>query len=230
LSGEGRDVEKRAAARAAVAEVRDGMIVGLGTGSTVAFAIDALAGRCRSGLQVEAVATSLRTEALAARAGIRMLDFATLATIDLGIDGVDEVDPSFRAIKGAGGAMLREKVVAEAAVRMIAIADRSKAVDRLGGAPVPVEVLPFAVELVASRIERFGARPAVRLMPSGEAYRTDQDNAVLDCRFDGIADPQALALALSQIPGVLGHGLFVGEIDAVYIGRGDQIERRERKA
>jgi len=223
------DIEKRAAADAAVMEVREGMIVGLGTGSTVAFAIEALAERCRQGLAIRAVATSLATEALAGGAGIAISDFADLARIDLCIDGVDEIDPGFRAIKGAGGAMLREKIVARAARRMIAIADGRKSVDRLG-APVPVEVLPFALGLVTDRIARLGGTPRLRRGASGTAYRTDQDNAVLDCAFGLLAAPKALALSLSQIPGVLGHGLFLGEIDALYIGQGDRAERRERRS
>jgi ribose 5-phosphate isomerase A len=222
-----RDREKEAAARAAVAEVRDGMIVGLGTGSTVAFAIETLAERCRSGLDVRAVATSVRTEAIARQSGIEMLDFSTFAGVDLCIDGVDEIDPAFRAIKGAGGAMLREKIVARAAVRMIAIADSSKAVARLGRAPVPVEFLPFARGFVSGEIEKLGGGQMLR-MSAGEAYVTDQGNPVFDCAFGAIDVADELAASLSAIPGVLGHGLFIREIDALYLGKGGSVEIRER--
>lgn len=219
------DHEKQAAARAAVDEVRDGMIVGLGTGSTAAFAIGALADRCRKGLRIEAVATSHRSEELALQAGITMLAFATLPGVDLCIDGVDEIDAGLRAIKGAGGAMLREKIVARAASRMIAIADGSKAVDQLGRASVPIEVLPFALAMVTRAVEKIGGRPVLRKGPAG-AYLTDQGNYVLDCGFGLIAEPAALAEQLQGIPGLLGHGLFVGDIDALYIGRAETVEYR----
>jgi ribose 5-phosphate isomerase A len=221
------DREKAAAARAAVAEVRDGMIVGIGTGSTVAFAIAALADRCRSGLRMTGVATSLRSDAIARAAGIPMIDFADRAAVDLAIDGVDEIDGEFRAIKGAGGAMLREKIVAAAAARMIAIADSRKLVTELGAAPVPLEVLPFALRFVRRRVEELGGMPRVRRDAAGSPYRTDQDNAVLDCAFGRIDAAEALGRALSDIPGVLGHGLFPAEIDALYLGRADTVERRE---
>lgn len=224
----GTDRAKRAAALAAIAEVEDGMLVGLGTGSTVAFALEGLAARCRQGLRIDAVATSLRTAAAAEALGIAIRDFSTIAAVDLCIDGVDEIDPQFRAIKGGGGAMLREKVVAQAAARMIAIADGGKLVHRLGKAPVPVEVTPFALAFVADRVAGLGGRPVTRHLVDGSPYATDQGNAVLDCQFDMIDDPAALAEALAAIAGVAGHGLFVSEIDALYVGRGDEAERRER--
>lgn len=221
------DREKAAAAGAAVAEVQDGMIVGIGTGSTVAFAIAALADRCRAGLRMTGVATSLRTDAIARAAGIPMIDFADRAAVDLAIDGVDEIDAAFRAVKGAGGAMLREKIVAAAATRMIAIADSRKFVARLGAAPVPLEVLPFALSFVQRRVEELGGIASLRQNAAGSPYRTDQDNSVLDCAFGRIDDAEALGRALSSIPGVLGHGLFTDEIDVLYLGRGGTVERRE---
>lgn len=225
---EHRDREKKAAALAAVAEVEHGTVVGLGTGSTVAFAIEALAMRCRDGLEIRAVATSLQTEVLARRWGIEVLDFSTLSMVDLCIDGVDEIDPAFRAIKGAGGAMLREKIVAQAAVRMIAIADGSKVVNQLGKASVPVEVLPFALGAVGRRIETLGGRPVLRRAAGGEVYLTNQGSPVLDCAFGVIDGAEELAGRLSLIPGVMGHGLFMDEIDAVYVGRGERVDVRER--
>jgi ribose 5-phosphate isomerase A len=219
---------KRAAARAAVEEVEDGMLVGLGTGSTVAFAIAALGERVARGLHVRATATSLRTAAAAEELGIPLLAFDDLAAIDLAIDGVDEIDPAFRAIKGAGGAMLREKIVATAAARMVAIADASKAVERLGAARVPVEVLPFARSFVARTVTALGGRPELRRDDAGLPWRTDQENLILDCAFGTIADSGALAAALSAIPGLLGHGLFVDEIDALYLGDASGVVRRER--
>ncbi len=211
------DRQKRAAAEAAVAEIEPGMLVGIGTGSTVAFAIAALAQRCATGLRVRTVVTSERSGIAARAAGLEVIDFAGVERIDLAIDGVDEIDPAFRAIKGAGGAMLREKIVASAADRMIAIADGGKAVDRLGAAPVPVEILPFAQAFVARAVREAGGVPVLRRI-GNEAYHTDQQNLVLDCGFGPITDPAALAAALAAVPGVVGHGLFLTEIDALYLG------------
>ncbi|MBU3078090.1 ribose-5-phosphate isomerase RpiA [Sphingomonas quercus] len=217
------DALKRAAAEAAVDEVKSGMIVGLGTGSTAAFAIEALARKARNGLDIRAVATSERSAAQARAEGITLIDMDGLAAIDLAIDGVDEIDARLRAIKGAGGAMLREKIVAAAARRMIAVADVSKAVDRLGQRPVPVEVLPLAQGYVAAAIRALGGDPALRA-----GTRTDQGNVILDCRFAALDDPAALADRLAAIPGALGHGLFVTEIDALYLATPGGIVVRAR--
>ena len=220
---------KRAAACAAVAEVADGMLVGLGTGTTARFAIAALGKRVAAGLKVTSVATSLATGRAAEAAGLRVLPFDTIARLDLAIDGADELDLQLRAIKGKGGAMLREKIVAAAADRMIVIVDAGKQVTQLGRGLLPVEALPFAAGFVSHRIEHLGA--VVTLRMKGDAtYRTDQDNVVLDCRFGAIDDPQALASALSAIPGMLGHGLFVDEIDVAYVGGSEGVTRLTRDA
>jgi ribose 5-phosphate isomerase A len=219
--------DKRAAAEAAVAEVRSGMRVGLGTGTTAAFAIDALANRARAGLSVETVATSLATAARATAAGLRVVDFADLDHVDIAIDGADEIDGELRAIKGGGGAMLREKIVAAAARRMIAIVDGSKRVERLGDRPVPVEVLPFAAGFVARRIEDLGGEVTLR-RTDGVVFATDQRNVILDCRFTALHNPDGLAAGLASIPGMLGHGLFLDEIDALYVGAGGTVRRIER--
>lgn len=222
------DLQKRAAAEAAVAEVAAGMLVGLGTGSTAGYAIAALARRVAGGLPIRAVATSEHSAAAAAAAGIAVLDFAGIDSVDLCIDGVDEIDPACRAIKGAGGAMLREKVVASAAARMIAIADESKAVAELGSRPIPVEVLPFATALVSRLVTKLGGAPTLRRGPDGEPWRTDQGNLVLDCRFAAVGDGAALAAGLSAVPGVLGHGLFLSEIDTLYLATAAGVVRRDR--
>jgi len=222
------DAQKRAAAEAAAAEIAPSMLIGLGTGSTAAYLIDALGRRVRAGLAVRAVATSRQTAERAAAAGIAVVDLDDLAAIDLAIDGVDEIDPAFRAIKGAGGAMLREKVVAQAARRMIAIADASKAVAQLGARPVPVEVLPLARAFVAARVAALGGRPALRTGAGGQPWRTEQDNLILDCEFGTIDDWAALAADLDAIPGALGHGLFMTEIDTLYLGTASGVIRRQR--
>ncbi|GAA4767923.1 ribose-5-phosphate isomerase RpiA [Stakelama sediminis] len=221
------DTCKRAAAEAAVAQVRDGMAVGLGSGTTAAFAIKALGRRVADGLTITAAATSGRSADLARASGIVVRDFATLATLDIAIDGVDEIDPDLRAIKGAGGALLREKIIATAATRMIAIADDRKPVARLGHAALPVEILPFATAFVTARIEALGGQPVLR-MADGAPYRTDQGNPILDCRFPDMADPQALADALATLPGVLAHGLFLTEIDELSVAGPDGVDHRKR--
>jgi ribose 5-phosphate isomerase A len=218
---------KRAAAHAAVAEIEDGMLVGLGSGSTVNLAIARLGERVAAGLKVTAAVASLATGRAAAAAGLTVLRFDSLARVDLAIDGADELDPQLRAIKGKGGALLREKVLAAAADRMIVIIDAGKQVPRLGTGAVPVEVLPFAAGFVTHRVKLLGAEVSRRMAGAAE-FRTDQDNLILDCRLGAISDPQALAAALSAIPGLLGHGLFIEEIDAAYVGGGDGVVRLTR--
>lgn len=223
------EADKRLAAEAAVAEVQGGMLVGLGTGSTVAFAIAALVGRVAAGLRITAVSTSAASAAAATAGGIALRDFAAVTAVDLTIDGADEIDARFFAIKGAGGALLREKIVADASTRMIVIADGSKRVDAIGAAPVPVETLPFARAHVAARLIRLGATVTLR---GGDAapYRTDNGNEVLDCRFATLDDPPALAAAIAAIPGALGHGLFLAEVDAAYVADAGIVTRLERRA
>ena len=222
------EAQKRLAAEGAVAEVRSGMIVGLGTGSTAAFAIAALGRRVADGLSITAVATSDATARAASALGIPICDLAGIAAIDLCIDGIDEIDPGFRAIKGAGGAMLREKIVASAATRMIAIGDASKAVAKLGARPVPVEVLPLARAFVAARVMALGGEPLLRAGGAGKPGRTDQRNLILDCHFGLVNDYALLAAALDAIPGLLGHGVFLNEIDALYLGGADGVILTER--
>jgi len=223
-----QDADKKAAALAAADEVKTGMLVGLGTGSTAVFLIDELGRRLAEGLKFQAVATSIASERQARALGIPVLPFAEVAQIDLAIDGADEIDPQLRAIKGAGGAMLREKCVAASAARMVVIADSSKKVARLGVTmPVPCEILPFAQAYVARALEDLGARAVLRIK-DGTPYRTDQDNLIFDCHFGLIADPAGLAASLSSIPGMLGHGLFVTEIDGFYCAENGSATFTER--
>jgi ribose 5-phosphate isomerase A len=220
------DMLKRAAAEAAIAEIQPGMQVGLGTGSTAAFAIQALGRRVADGLAITAAATSLATERAARAVGIPVIAFEDLGTVDLAIDGADEIDGRFHAIKGGGGALLREKIVAAAATRMICIVDPGKVVDRIGAHPLPIEVLPFARTFVSDAIVRLGGTPVLRRDAAGQPARSDQDNLLIDCRFPSLPDPAALAIALDSIPGLLGHGLFLTEIDALFIGSDERRERR----
>ncbi|WP_375270986.1 ribose-5-phosphate isomerase RpiA [Sphingomonas sp.] len=216
------DDDKRLAAEAALDEVRHGMLVGLGTGSTVAFLIRALGERVRGGLRIEAVATSVASARAAEGEGMAVRDFAGVSRVDVTIDGADEIDARLYAIKGAGGAMLREKVVAAASDRMVVIADGTKRVDAIGAAKLPVEVLPFARSFVTARLEALGA--AVCLREGG----TDNGNLILDARFGRIADPRALAAAIDAVPGALGHGLFLREVDAAYVADAGVVTRMER--
>lgn len=216
--------DKRLAAKAAVAEVTPGLLVGLGTGSTVAYFIDALAERVRQGLAIRAVATSLASEARARAAGIPVEDFADVARVDVTVDGADELDARFFAIKGAGGALLREKVVAAASARMVVIADASKQVAAIGAAKLPVEVIPFARAFVQARLVALGAIVALR------DGLTDNGNQILDARFAAFPDPRDLARALDATPGVMGHGLFLDEVDAAYVAAGGVVTRLERAA
>lgn len=218
---------KRAAAAAAVEEVVDGMVVGLGTGSTARYVVQLLGDRVARGLRITGVPTSRATEDAARAAGIPLLAPDDLAAIDLCIDGVDEIDPQLRAIKGGGGAMLLEKVVATLARRNIAIADASKRVDRLGVRAVPIEVLQAAQGLVAAEVSRLGGRARVRRNGSG-MFVTDSGHRILDATFAEMSDPHRLAQALSAIPGALGHGLFLSEIDALYCAEIDGVSRHER--
>ena len=221
------DAEKAIAAAKAVEEVRDGMLVGLGTGSTAAYAVKCLSDRVRQGLKVTAVATSQATDTLARRLGVPLISFQGLSSIDLTIDGADEIDHRFRAIKGGGGALLREKVIAAASTRVIVIVDSSKLVPMLGKFALPVEVVPFATEFVRTRLAELGARVMHRTI-AGTPALTDQSNHILDAALDEIPKPTEIAAAIAAIPGVVEHGLFLDEIDTIVIGRGDTVEVRHR--
>ena len=205
---------KRAAAERAVELVRPGMIVGLGTGSTARYFIDGLGRSVRAGLKVRAVVTSDESRRLAEAANIPITDRID-GGLDLAVDGADEIDAAVNCIKGRGGALLREKIVAHASRRFVLVADESKLVGRLGRGPVPIEILPFLWEATSRSVESLGGRPELRL-EAVEPYRTDNGNLVLDTSF-GVVDA-GLGLALKGIPGVIEHGLFFGMAKAAIIG------------
>ncbi|HEY1411570.1 MAG TPA: ribose-5-phosphate isomerase RpiA, partial [Rhodopila sp.] len=211
MSGD-RDARKREAAMAAVAMVEDGMVVGLGTGSTAAFAIERLIARVRGGLRIVGIPTSERSAAQARAGGIELSDFAHHTRLDLTIDGADEIARNtLDLIKGLGGALLREKIVAAASVRLVIIADEPKLVSGLGATvPVPVEVVGFGWETTSIRLANLGAKPVLRQAADGTAFRTDGGNLILDCHFGAIADPAALERDLSGVVGVVETGLFIG--------------------
>ncbi|HYC76642.1 MAG TPA: ribose-5-phosphate isomerase RpiA [Planctomycetota bacterium] len=219
------EAQKRLAARRAVEFVEDGMLLGLGTGSTAAYAVGALAERLRGGLKLEgAVPTSEATRAQAERLGIPLKRLADVARLHLAIDGADEVDPHLNLVKGGGGALLREKVVESLAERFIVVVDASKLAPKLGGFPLPVEVAPFAAEVVARAVERLGGKPRLRLARDGGPFLTDNGFHLLDCDFGRIDDPPALAAKLDAQPGVAEHGLFCGMASLVVVGRRYGVE------
>jgi ribose 5-phosphate isomerase A len=212
---------KEISGRRAADYVEDGMTLGLGTGSTVWFSLLRLAERIREeGLEVRGVPTSLDTQRKSEQLGIPLVDLSAVRRIDLTIDGADEIDGRLDMIKGGGGALLREKVVASISAREIIVVGRAKVVERLGTTfRLPVEVVPFARPVVAAAIEAFGARPELRRAENGGEYRTDNGNEILDCSFaQGIADAAALELALDAIPGVVESGLCVGLPPVMVIG------------
>ena len=221
---------KRAAAQAAVELVSDGMIVGIGTGSTATFAIHALADRMRAGLRFLGIPSSARSAALATSLGIPLTTFADHPRIDLTIDGADEVERgTLNLIKGHGGALLHEKIVAVASRRLAIIVDGTKLVDRLGEhSPVPVEVVTFGYEATRGRLEALGATVALRCTPDGKPFCTDSGNRILDCNFGSIADPATLEDRMCRIVGVVECGLFVGHTDVVFIGDAAGVTRLER--
>jgi ribose 5-phosphate isomerase A len=222
------DQEKEAAARASLRFVKDGHVVGLGTGSTAAYFIKLLGEEVKNGLRVRGIPTSIRSRELALSLGIPLVTLDDCQEIDVTVDGADEVDPQLRLIKGGGGALLREKIVASATGQMIVVADASKQVQRLGKFPLPVEVIRFAQALVAKRIAAMGADVQLRRDVAGNAYLTDENNHILDCRFGEIPDPDRLARELSEMPGVVEHGLFIGMASLALFARGSEIVELRR--
>ena len=215
--------EKELSARASVNYVKDGMVVGLGTGSTAKFVVEALAEKVRAGWKIRGIPTSVRTDELAKSLGIAMITLADTQEIDVTIDGADEFDPKLCLTKGGGGALLREKIVASASKQMVVIADSSKQVQVLGKFPLPVEVIKFAQPLVSKKIAAMGAKVTLRKKADGATFVTDEGNWILDCDFGQIPDPPALARKLSDTPGVVEHGLFINMASVVVMGKGNEV-------
>jgi ribose 5-phosphate isomerase A len=217
--------QRRAAAARAVEEVTDGMVVGLGTGSTASLAIEALGARVTAGLRITGIPTSERSAALATQLRIPLTDFAAHRHLDLTIDGADEVEPrSLSLIKGRGGALLREKIVAAASARMIVVVDESKLVPHLGaGGTLPVEIVAFGWQTVLERIARHGLAPTLR-SADAEPFVTDGGNYIADCAIEVLSDPAMLDAQLAGIVGVVETGLFLGLASAVIVGRSTGVE------
>jgi len=221
---------KRAAARRALDFVESGMKLGLGTGTTAEAFLEFLAEKVAAGLQIVGAATSKRTEAKARALGIPLDDLDRLAPLDLAVDGADEADRDLNLIKGGGGALLREKIVAASAKRMIVIADASKLIKRLGRFPLPVEVTPFGHATSARRIAETALRLGYTNVPVKlrDNFTTDGGNVIYDCGFGAIQDAPALAAALEAQPGVVDHGLFIGLASTLVIAGDDGVEVIEK--
>jgi ribose 5-phosphate isomerase A len=215
--------EKEAAARASLRFVKNGQIVGLGTGSTAACFIQLLAEQVKKGLQLRAIPSSDRSAEQAAGLGIPLTTLNEFSEIDVTVDGADEFDSQLRLIKGGGGALLREKIVASATKQYVIIADATKRVPVLGKFPLPVEVIKFAQPVVERKIRALGASVELRRHSAGKPYLTDENNYILDCRFGQISDPASLARTLSDMPGVVEHGLFIGMANVVLFPQGNEI-------
>lgn len=228
LSSE-QDKSKRMAAARAVEEIEDGMVLGLGSGSTAAFALEALARRIAKGLRIVGIPSSEKTAALAQQLGVPLASFVEHSRIDITIDGADQVERStLNLIKGLGGALLREKILASASDRMIVVVDETKLVDHLGGnMPLPVEIVSFGWQTVLDRLAALGCAPRLRLA-GDEPFTTDGGNHIADCVLPEIPDPAALEARLSSVIGVIESGLFIGLASEIVIGRSTGVEVIER--
>ena len=228
------EAQKRAAAARAVEFVRPGMRLGLGTGSTARHFVELVGERVRGGLDIVAVPTSQATKMDAERCGIRLTTLDETPELDLTVDGADEIAPDLSLIKGGGGALLREKIVAAASARMIVIADHTKMVAALGRFPLPIEVTPFGLGATQRAIERAiaaiqqPARLNLRKGKDGHAFVTDGGHWIIDAAFDRIDDPPAMAHALAGIPGVMEHGLFIGLAAIAIVAGPDSVKVVER--
>jgi ribose 5-phosphate isomerase A len=222
------DQEKEAAARASLRFVKDGQVVGLGTGSTAAYFIQLLGEQVKNGLRIRGIPSSEHSRQQAAGLGIPLTTLDECQAIDVTVDGADEVDPQLRLIKGGGGALLREKIVASATKQFVIVADGTKVVPVLGKFPLPVEVIKFAEALVAKKIEALGAKVDLRRAADGKAFLTDENNHILDCRFGQIQDAGGLARKLSDMPGVVEHGLFIDMASVVLVAKGSEIVEMRR--
>ncbi|ANH79730.1 ribose 5-phosphate isomerase A [Niabella ginsenosidivorans] len=219
--------EKKNAALKAVTYIKEGQIIGLGTGSTAYFAIQSVGEMVKEGLTIKAIPTSEETKKMAAALAIPLADINEVTAIDITIDGADEFDSKLQLIKGGGGALLREKIVASITQQQIIIADSSKQVEKLGAFKVPVEVIPFASNAVARKLSALNGRAVLRNR-NGQVYLTDQHNYILDVDFGLIDDPAALAKELDHITGVVEHGLFIDLASMVICGKGNVVTIYQR--
>jgi ribose 5-phosphate isomerase A len=221
---------KRTAAVTALDEISEGMSIGLGTGSTVNYFIRELGNRVREGLKVRAIATSVQSELLAAEVGVSLVSFRECPTLDLTVDGADEVSTDLSLVKGLGGALVREKIVAMASNRLVIVVDASKLVDHLGTrAPVPIEVVPFADDVVIYRLKEIGGEPKLRQSEEGRPFVSDNGNHVVDWHFGPILDPAMVERRLKSVTGVVDSGIFSDLADRVIVARETGVEILDRE-
>lgn len=224
------DSFKKAAALKAVEFIRDGMVVGLGTGSTAKHMVIALGEKVRAGMTLRAVPTSQETAALARQFGITLIDTDNRWDIDIAIDGADQVDPGFNLIKGGGGALLKEKIVAASARQFMVVVDETKRVKVLGGSfPLPIEIIPFGWGSTAREIETLTRSPVVLRERNGTPFKTEAGNLIVDVHLARIEQPADLEIALNQIPGIVETGLFVGRTDILIVGKASGTETLRAK-
>lgn len=209
---------KKLAGEAATGLIESGMTVGLGTGSTAYWSIMKLGEKVKMGLEIKCIATSTESEQLARKLEMSIIDFTQVQKLDVTIDGADEVDPRLNLIKGGGGALLREKIVAAASAKLVIVVDQSKIVSQLGAFPLPVEVIPFGIEVTRRKIEILGCRTSLRTDKEGSTFYTDSGNFILDCSFGKIDNAEIIEHKLNMIPGVVENGLFLRLAHQVFVG------------
>ncbi|WP_077325281.1 ribose-5-phosphate isomerase RpiA [Virgibacillus siamensis] len=217
------DNDKQLAAETATQYIKNGMTVGLGSGSTVDWMLQKLGVFVKDGLDIKGIPTSVKTESLAKKYGIPLTDFSKTTTVDIAIDGADEIDDQLNLLKGGGGSLVREKIVDAMAKKLIIIADQSKMVHQLGSFPLPVEVVPFGWEVTKKHIAEYGAVPKLR-KDENRIFVSDNGNYILDCDFERIEDPKGLHEKLKSLTGVVETGLFIGMTNEAIVGRNGTIE------
>jgi ribose 5-phosphate isomerase A len=222
------DEAKELAAQKSLEFVEPGMVIGLGSGTTATHFIRLLGEKVKRGLNVRGIASSQSSEELAKSFSIPIIDFFQSLEIDLTVDGADEIAPGLALIKGGGGALLREKIVASASKRFVVVADSRKVVSRLGKFPLPVEVIPMATPLVEKKLLDLGINSTVRQLPAGSNFITDEGNVILDCECGAIEDPEKLAAAIRKIVGVVEHGLFLGMANLALVTYGSEVRELSR--
>lgn len=223
MSNADRENEKIAAAKKALEYIQDGMVVGLGSGSTSTHFIKLLGQLVERGLKIRGIASSTKSAELAQSLYIPIIDFQVTTEIDVAVDGADEVSHGLALIKGGGGALLREKIVASAAKHFIVIADSSKLVEHLGKFHLPVEVIPMAAPLVEKKLRALNVHPTIRKLPNGAEYKTEEGNLILDCACGEILHPDQLGAAIRSIIGVVEHGLFLNMTERAIIANGSEV-------
>ena len=217
------DHAKELAAKKSLDFIEDGMVVGLGTGSTATRFIKLLGERVKRGLKIRGIPSSNRSKELAESLSIQIIDFQHCPEIDVAIDGADEIGPGLALIKGGGGALLLEKIVVSASRRFVVIADSSKVVTRLGRVPLPVEVIPIASPVVARKLVEMGIRSTIRRLNTGSEFITEEGNLILDCECGEIQDSDALAASIRNIVGVVEHGLFLHMAERALVSDGSEV-------